>query len=340
MRVLLAPDKFAGTLSAVDVCDALTAGWHDVSASDVVIAAPMADGGPGFIAALAAATHVNPRVINTQGPHGEGVQAQMLVLDAGRTTAFLESASCCGLSLAPERRRPLEASSAGLVPLIQAAIEAGVERIVIGVGGTASTDGGRPVVQALEGTIPAGIELVAATDVDNPLLGPAGAARSFAPQKGASEAEVEALEHRLAGWASGADVDPSAPGAGAGGGLGYGLMRLGATRVSGAAVVAEAIRLDDQLASADLVVTGEGEVDFSSLSGKVVAYVAGRAQQLGCPCVVVAGQASVGRRAAAFAGIDEIYLLVDAVGPTRSMAAPAAAVRLVAATAARDWSRR
>ena len=341
MRVLLAPDKFAGTLSSVEVCDSIRAGWHDVAANDLVTAAPMADGGPGFLAALATAAGVTPRVVETVGPHGEYLSTQLLLLlDAGRPTAFIEAASCCGLALAPEPRRPLAASSGGLAPLIEAAVGMGATRVVIGVGGTASTDGGRPVFEALVGTIPAEVDLVVATDVDNPLLGPAGAARSFGPQKGATDAEVSALERRLSAWAAGADVDPSAPGAGAGGGLAYGLMRLGARRVSGAAVVADAIDLDGQMSGADLIVTGEGGLDFSSLRGKVVAYVAGRAQAMARPCIAIAGGVQVGRREAAAAGLDEIYSLVDVVGRDRAIGQPAAAVRQVAALAARDWSRR
>ncbi len=340
MRVLLAPDKFAGTLSSVEVCDAFRAGWHDVAAADQVTAAPMADGGPGFIASLATAAGVMPRVADTVGPHGENVSTQMLLVDAERPTAFLEAASCCGLTLSSRPLRPLEASSLGLARLIQAAVDAGALRIVIGVGGTATTDGGRPVYDALTGSLPPDLDLVVATDVDNPLLGPAGAARSFGPQKGATDAQIAALEQRLSAWASGCDIDPSTPGAGAGGGLAFGLMRLGARRVSGAAVVAEAIDLDGQISRADLVVTGEGGLDFSSLRGKVVAFVAGRAQELARPCIAVTGYSKVGRREAAAAGIDEIYSLVDAVGRDRALAQPAAGVRRVAAAAARDWSRR
>lgn len=340
MRVLLAPDKFAGTLSSVEVCDAVRAGWRDVAPADQVTAAPMADGGPGFIAALAAAAGITPRVADTVGPHGENVSAQMLLVDAERPTAFLEAASCCGLTLTSEPRRPLEASSLGLARLIEAAVGAGATRIVIGVGGTATTDGGRPVYDALAGSLPPDLDLVAATDVDNPLLGPAGAARSFGPQKGATDGQVAALEQRLAGWAAGADIDPSTPGAGAGGGLAFGLLRLGARRVSGAAVVAEAIDLDGQISSADLVMTGEGGLDFSSLRGKVVAFVAGRAQELATPCIAITGYSNVGRQEAATAGIDQIYSLVDTVGRDRALAQPAAAVRRVSAASAHDWSRR
>jgi len=178
-----------------------------------------------------------------------------------------------------------------------------------------------------------------ATDVESPLLGAAGAARSFGPQKGATEHEVPALEDRLTAWAASGAVDPNLAGAGAGGGLGYGLMRLGARRVSGARVVADAIGLDAQAVASDLVVTGEGALDFSSLNGKVVSHVAERAQLAARPCVAVVGRNSVGRREASAAGIDEIYALIEAVGEAAALGHPAAAVRRVAAGVASDWSR-
>jgi glycerate kinase len=345
VRVLLAPDKFAGTLSAVEVCDAVTSGWHDESAGDELVARPMADGGPGFIAALAAGMGLTPQVVETTGPHGESVLAQLLVDDDDGDgddprTAYLEAAQCCGLALAPDPPRPLQATTAGLVPLIARALELDATRVVVGVGGTASTDGGRPVVDAFNQAWPADVELVLASDVDHPLLGPAGAARSFAPQKGASDADVEALERRLAAWASGGAVDPSTPGAGAGGGLGYGLLRLGARQVRGAEVVSRVIDLPREIAQSDLVVTGEGRIDFSSLRGKVVSHVAQAAMDAARPCVAVAGSNRVGRREAAAVGIDEIYSLVDAVGAEEALSRPADALRRVAGVAARGWSRR
>lgn len=340
MRILLAPDKFAGTLTAAEAAVALREGWLDAAGHDELLCMPMSDGGPGFVSAIAAATGTEPFLVNTSGPHGTQLSAPVLVVDGTVRTAYVEAATCCGLALAAQPRRPMEASSAGLVQLIMAAVDAEAERIVVGVGGTASTDGGRPVVEALFGTLAPAIDLVVATDVEHPLLGSAGAARSFAPQKGASDAEVEALEQRLAAWAADGVVDPNQLGAGAGGGLGYGLLRLGARRVSGAAVVADATGLDAEVLASDLVITGEGRLDFSSLLGKVVSFVARLAQAAARPCVAVVGVNSVGRREAATAGIDEIYCLVDAVGERAASGDAAAAVRQVAATVARDWTRR
>ncbi len=340
MRILFAPDKFAGTLTAVEASAALIGGWRDVAPADVVIARPMSDGGPGFLDCIAVANGAEPILVSTTGPHGAAVAAPVLVVPGEPLTAYLEAATCCGLDLAAVPRRPLEASSWGLATLIGAAIAAGAERIVIGVGGTASTDGGRAVVQALHGAIPTELDLVVATDVESPLLGAAGAARSFAPQKGATEAEVLDLEERLTEWAASGAVDPNLPGAGAGGGLGYGLMRLGARRVSGAQVVSGVMGLDAQAMASDLVVTGEGALDFSSLRGKVVSFVAQRALAVARPCVAVVGRSSVGRREAAAAGIDEIYSLVEAVGEAAAIDNAADSVRRVGAAVARDWTRR
>ena len=341
MRILVAPDKFAGTLSAAEMCDAFSAGWGDRAPDDRVDVQPMSDGGPGFLAALAAAFEVAPTAVATTGSVGEPVTAQLLVVgDDGEGIAYVEAAQACGLGLAPEPRRPLDASTAGVVALLEAALDSGAISVVVGVGGTASTDGGRPVVEAFAGRWPKDVALVAATDVDAPLLGPSGAARSFGPQKGASDEEVDLLERRLAAWAESGSVDPSSSGAGAGGGLGYGLLRLGATRVSGAALVADAVGLADRVAAADLVVTGEGRLDFSSLRGKVVSHVAGVATASATPCLVLAGGSSVGRREAATAGIDEIYALDEIVGHEAALARPVQSVRQAAAAMAGDWSRR
>lgn len=337
MRVVVAPDKFAGTLTALEAAEAVQAGWHDVAASDEVVLAPMADGGPGFLAALAAARRTPSQVVPVTGPHGEPASAQLLVVEDAVRCAYVEAAQVCGLHLAPYPRRPLAASTAGVVPLLEAALSSGASRIVVGVGGTASTDGGRPVAEAFAGRWPPGVELVVATDVESPLLGPAGAARSFAPQKGASDPEVEALERRLAAWASSGSVDPSTPGAGAGGGLAYGLLRIGGRRVSGAALVAEAVGLPALVHASDLVITGEGRLDFSSLRGKVVAEVARTAQAAARPCVALVGSCQVGRREAAAAGLDEIHALDERFGPERAVEQAADSLRTLARAVAGAW---
>lgn len=339
MRVLFAPDKFAGTLTSVEAAAALMDGWRQAAPGDEVVARPMSDGGPGFLDAIAAASGAAPALVSTSGPHGAALQAPVLFVDGDVRSAYLEAATCCGLHLDGGLRRPLDASSGGLAPLIETAIAGGARRLVVGVGGTASTDGGRPIVEALSGLIPADLDFLVATDVEAPLLGVAGAARTFAPQKGAGEAEVVELERRLTDWVASGAIDPTLEGAGAGGGLGYGLMRLGARRVSGARLVADAVGLDREITEAHVVVTGEGSLDFSSLRGKVVSFVAGRAQAAARPCVAVVGRNSVGRQEAAAVGIDEIYSLVEAVGESGALDDASAAVGLVAAGVARNWSR-
>ncbi|MBV9292763.1 MAG: glycerate kinase, partial [Frankiales bacterium] len=188
--------------------------------------------------------------------------------------------------------------------------------------------------------------LLVATDVDNPLLGPNGASTVYGPQKGADRATVLDLDDALRRWADlaepafGRDGARNEAGAGAGGGLGFALLLLGAERVSGFALAADAVGLADQLRDADLVVTGEGSFDAQSLQGKVVSGVARSAQEHGLPCVVVAGQAHLGRREAAARGIDDIYAVADLLESAEAaQAAGADGVRLATAAAARAWSR-
>ncbi len=223
--------------------------------------------------------------------------------------------------------------------LLLAALASGATRVVVGVGGTASTDGGRGAVEALGRDWPEGVDLVVATDVDTPLLGPLGAAAVFGPQKGATADQVAELESRLSGWAAICGTDPDLPGAGAGGGLGYGLMALSGRRAPGIDTVLDAIGFDGRVRAADLVITGEGSFDFQSLRGKAPAGVATRAQAAGRPCLVLAGRVEVGRREAAAAGVEAAYAVVDLVGAEAAFADPAARLADLAADVARQWSR-
>ncbi len=279
--------------------------------------------------------------VNTVGPDLAPVIARILFVDATATdeprrTAYIEAADSCGLQLASMPLRALSATSIGLAAVLRASFDHGAQRIVVGVGGTASTDGGEPVVQEL-GSLPDGVDLVVASDVENVLLGPSGAARSFAPQKGATPDEVSELESRLTDWAQRAGGNPDAPGAGAGGGLAFGLLTLGARRVSGAALVAEASRLGERIAAADLVITGEGAVDFSSLRGKVVCEVGRLAMAAARPCVVLAGRVEVGRREAAAMGLAELHAIVDRVGQDAALADPAVHLEALATAVASQW---
>jgi glycerate 2-kinase len=221
MRVLVAPDKFAGTLSAVEAAAAIAEGWARTAPGDAVVQVPLADGGPGFVEVLATGLGGEIVPVPTTGPLGEPALAALLIVDA---TAYIESAQACGLHLLPPGfADPERPTTTGVADLLVAAVDAGARTVVVGVGGTATTDGGRGMVERfgeLRGGWPDGVALRIATDVDNPLIGPLGAAPVFAPQKGADSDTVDRLEARLTDWlldTRGSDF----PGAGAGGGLGY-----------------------------------------------------------------------------------------------------------------------
>lgn len=353
MRVVIAPDSFTGTLSASEAADAIARGWRATRPDDELVLLPMSDGGPGFLEALPG---VRISVL-VEDPLARPVIADFL-LDG--LTAYVESAQACGLHLLdPSERDPAVTTTYGVGQLVDAALDAGARRIVVGLGGSSTNDGGAGLLAALgvrredaagerlaPGCLPLReaarlvgrpreVELVAATDVDNPLLGPHGATQTFAPQKGARD--LEPLEQALTHWADlleehlGVQVR-DLPGAGAGGGLGFALLALGAIRVSGAGVVAEAVGLATAVAGADLVLTGEGSFDVTSLRGKVVACVAAAAQHEGLPCLVLAGQVEVGERQAAAAGVEASY----ALGPA-GLADASQALSDLSAQVARQW---
>jgi glycerate kinase len=334
VRVVLAPDCFGGTLSAVAAVRALATGWRSANPTDVLVEAPMSDGGPGFLDCLPG-VRVTALV---QDPLGRPVLASYL-LD-GRT-AYVESAEAAGLHLLdPVERDPEATSTFGVGQLVRAAVGAGATRVVVGLGGSATNDGGRGFLDAV-GDL-AGAALVAATDVTNPLLGPEGASRVFGPQKGAAPEQVEALELAMARWADEVEGRRGVhvrdlPGAGAAGGLGFALLALGAVRVSGADVVAAAVGLDALVSGSDLVVTGEGRLDASSLRGKVVQRVAQAALAAGVPCVAVAGEVLLGRREAGTAGLTETVSLVEEVGSERALVDAGDALAECAVGLARRW---
>lgn len=360
VRVLLAPDSFGGTLTAAEAAEALARGWRVARPDDDLVLQPLSDGGPGFLDALPG-TRVTALV---EDPLARPTLATYL-LDG--TTAYVEAAQAAGLHLLePEERDPGVTTSYGVGQLVAAAVEAGATRVVVGLGGTATNDGGAGLLAALglgredaQGGrlepgglalaraarlvgVPTEVELVAATDVDNPLLGPHGATAVFGPQKGASPEQVAHLEAALAHWADVVEAHlgvrvRDAPGAGAAGGLGFALLALGATRVSGLDVVARAVGLDELVAGTDLVVTGEGRLDGQSTRGKVVAGVARLAQEHAVPCVAVAGEVLLGRREAGAAGLADTYALVDHA-PERARTDAAAVVSEVAQEVARRWS--
>ena len=285
-KAVCAPDKLKGVLTAREAAGALAAGFAraGVAADEV----PLADGGEGTADALHRALGGEWRTASVSDPLGREVDARFVVLPDGR--AVVESAEAIGLwRLAADELDPSGASSRGLGELMLAAVDAGATRLLVGLGGTATVDGGaglREVVRELP------VPVDVACDVRNPLLGERGAARAFAPQKGASRDDVGELERRLAGMeelAPHADV----PGAGAAGGLGAALAALGARLVGGADLVLETVGFRERIRNADLVVTGEGLVDASSSEGKVAGAVVECCRAEGIRCAVFGGRVEV-----------------------------------------------
>ncbi len=327
LRVLIAPDCFGDSLTAVGAARAIASGWRQARPADTLVAVPQSDGGPGFVDVLASRhPHMQVRRSFVDGPLAAEVDAAW-VFDELTRTAYIECAQACGLALLggpPTTYTAVAAHSAGVGQLIDAALGAGARTVVVGLGGSGSTDGGRGMVQALGGIDVAcrrlaGVDLIAATDVEHPLLGPAGAARVFGPQKGADPATVELLEARLTDWAAQLEAAcgravTGLPGAGAAGGLGAALLALGGHRESGAALIAGHTGTAGEIAAADLVVTGEGRLDDQSLHGKVVGALAAAARSHDVPVLVLAGQVADGRQALRAAGITAAYSLSEYAG--------------------------
>jgi glycerate kinase len=365
MRVLIAPDKFAGTLTAVEAAEAIAEGWRRRAPHDELDLAPMADGGPGFVDVLHATLGGDLLAAVVEGPLGEAVPASVLLHDG---VAYVESAQACGLHLVAESDRdPERAGTRGVGELVRLAVEAGATKVVIGLGGSGTNDGGAGLLAALGATAtPAGaldrgpsslarletvdltaarallqgVELVAATDVDNPLLGLIGATNVYGPQKGVAEDRKLAVDATLERLAAATDKKLAlAKGAGAAGGLGFALLLLGAGRRPGIELVAEAVGLPARAKRADLVVTGEGAFDFSSRSGKVPYGVAAVAAQALQPCIALAGKVLVGAREMRALGVESAYAMVDLVGEQASFADPAGSLARLAERAARTWSR-
>lgn len=286
MRILVAPDKFKGTASAAQVAGAIATAA--AASGAVVTQQPLADGGEGTLEALGGAN----RTSTVSGPIGDPVEANWRL---GRNrTAVIEMAEASGLQLVggAEGNDPVAASTAGTGELIDIAVQRSARRIIVGVGGSATTDGGWGAVQALQPVQRLrGIELIVACDVRTRFL---DAATVFAPQKGATKAQVELLRRRLQRLAQvyeqerGVDVT-ALPGGGAAGGLAGGLASLGAELVDGFDVVADAVQLYESIEAADLVITGEGALDATSLEGKVVGGVCGLAADAGVPVLAIVG---------------------------------------------------
>ncbi len=345
MRIVIAPDKFKGSLSATQVAAAIAAGLRAEWPAAELVTVPVADGGDGTVdAAVAAGFERMP--VTVAGPTGEPVHTSY----ARRgETAVVELACACGLMLLPGgRREPLTASSFGAGQVLAAALEAGARRIIFGVGGSASTDGGAGLLQALGARVldsrgsllgrglgggalrdVASLDLrllrpalrtcsvILATDVTNPLTGPHGAAEVYGPQKGASPAQVSELASGLRRWAAvvaeavGADWS-QASGAGAAGGVGFAALTvLGAEPRPGIGLVLDLAHFGSALAGTELVITGEGSLDEQSLSGKAPVGVAQAAGRHGIPVVAVVGRSTLTQAQLAAAGISAVYPLSD-----------------------------
>jgi glycerate kinase len=361
-HVLVAPDKFKGSLTAAEVADAVAAGIRSVVDVPVRVL-PVADGGDGTVAAAVAAGFSRVDV-PARGPTGQRLTASFAL---SGTTAVVELAEASGLQRLPDGvAAPLVASSAGTGDVLAAAVRAGAGRIVLGLGGSAGTDGGAGMMTALGARLldaagaplpPGGaalrdlatldlsgmdpslssVDLVLASDVDNPLLGPQGAAAVYGPQKGARPAAVRILEDGLRQWASVVGGDPTTPGAGAAGGVGYAaLTLLGARMRPGVEVLMELLGFDEALAGARLVVTGEGRLDTQTLRGKAPAGVAAKAH--GVSVVAVAGQCELTEAELRRAGIAAVYALTDVEpDPARSLADAGSLLTTVSARLAKEW---
>jgi glycerate kinase len=309
---LACPDKFRGTLTAARAAAAMAAGLR-TAGFDEVRELPLADGGEGTLAALLASRGGSTRSTTVTGPLGDAVDAEWGLLPDG--TAVVEMARASGLTLVGRRNDALRASTRGTGELVAAALRGGAQRVVVGVGGSATTDGGLAAVEALGWSL-TGADVTVAYDVETPFL---DAARVYGPQKGATAAQVELLTRRLERLAeeyerrTGVDVT-ALPGSGAAGGLAGGLAAIGARLEPGFDVVAQHAGLDRALAGVDLVMTGEGSVDATSFEGKVVGGVIDWATSEGVArCAVIAGQVTEpGREELSVRAVD-VYALSDRV---------------------------
>jgi len=372
-RVVVAPDKFKGSLTAAEVAAGVADGLVRGGFAGEIEALPVADGGDGTVAAAVAAGFNRVELV-VHGPVGKNVTASYALLG---DTAVIEAAQACGLTLLPRGcLAPLTATSRGVGELILTATRMGAKRIVLGIGGTATTDGGAGLLQALGARLTdakgrelppggaalaslaavdltglrdlTGVEFLLASDVDNPLLGPAGAAAVYGPQKGASPSEVGLLEAGLRRWADFAEAAVGvpgpvrdSPGAGAAGGIGFAaLLFLGARMRPGIELLLELAAFGSRLDGVRLVITGEGSLDAQTLHGKApvgVARAAG-AHSPAVPVVAVAGRCTLSAGELRAAGIARAYTLGDLEPDlSRSMAEAGALLVRLGEQIAVDW---
>jgi glycerate kinase len=348
MKIVIAPDSFKESLTALEAANAIERGFKEIFPQAEYVKVPMADGGEGTVQSLIDAT--NGRLIPEEvtGPLGECVQAFFGLLGDGKT-AVIEMAAASGLHLVPiEKRNPLITTSRGTGELIRAALELGVERIVIGLGGSATNDGGAGMIQALGvklldrnglEILPGGgslseivkidlaemdprlhkVEIEVACDVDNPLVGGQGASAIFGPQKGATPEMVAFLDNQLSHFAEVIETQLGAsvkelPGAGAAGGLGGGIVAfLNGKLKKGVDIVMDAVRLEEHIKEASLVITGEGRIDSQTIYGKTPIGVARVASVHGVPTIGIAGSLSNDSQVVLEHGFSALYSIVPGV---------------------------
>ncbi|EPD8811659.1 glycerate 2-kinase [Klebsiella variicola] len=348
MKIVIAPDSYKESLSAAEVAQAIEKGFREIFPDAQYVSMPVADGGEGTVEAMIAATQGTEHSAWVTGPLGEKVEACWGMSGDG-VTAFIEMAAASGLGLVPpEKRNPLITTSRGTGELILQALEHGAKRIIIGIGGSATNDGGAGMMQALGARLCdaegqeighgggslsrlSRIDLSAidprlldrmihvACDVTNPLVGERGASRIFGPQKGATEAMIVELDRNLAHFADvikaslQVDVKPI-PGAGAAGGMGAALMAfLNAELRSGIEIVTEALKLEEQIHDCSLVVTGEGRIDSQSIHGKVPVGIARVAKKYRKPVIGIAGSLTHDVGVVHHHGIDAVFSVLTTV---------------------------
>ncbi len=367
MRVICAPDSFKESMSAAHAADAMARGIATLGLPIEVDRCPVSDGGEGFVAAMQAAAEGQPRRTRVTGPIGEPIDADWARLPDG--TAVIEMAAASGLErVPPAQRDPLRTTTFGTGELIRAALDAGCARILLGIGGSATCDGGAGMAQALgvvfhdaqghaiDRAMTGGLlmriqridasrldprlrgtEILVACDVTNPLTGPDGAAAVYGPQKGATPAAVKQLDAGLAHLATLLGRDPMMPGGGAAGGLGYGLVAcLGARLGRGIDLVLDACRFDQRVRTADLCLTGEGRLDGQSLAGKAVIGVAQAAAKHGVPTIALVGSAGDGAPRTLDAGLRAYRVIGEGLSVEESIRRGPELLAQAAAAVARD----
>ncbi|AYA41200.1 glycerate kinase [Xenorhabdus nematophila] len=374
MRIVIAPDSFKESLSALQVAQAIEQGFKEIFPQANYITLPMADGGEGTVDALVAATGGKRILCTVTDPLGQPVEAFFGLLGDGKT-AVIEMAAASGLHLVPiEQRNPLITTSYGTGELILAALEHDVQQLILGIGGSATNDGGAGMMQALGANLQDGdgrilpfggaalsrlenieltgldprlnqLEITVACDVNNPLCGKLGASAVFSPQKGATPEMVNVLDSALHHYGlkieslMGKNVIDAA-GAGAAGGMGASLLGcLGAKLRSGIEIIIDTLKLEETIQGADLVITGEGRIDSQTIHGKTPIGVARVAQKLGVPTIALVGGMSRDYGAVHQHGIDAVFSIVpEACSLSDALAHGAENLRVTARNVAAVWS--